>query len=931
MSDPTTLMKQYVEKNKQQINDDSLEFNDGEYGATSPVKPPPVQSAFVKPVITVKEPNGALADEDEQLEQAEREEDAQKVRDQAYIKSLNQYKAALGARFPLENELEKFASVNHLFTFGCISSEELNFPDSTYRKDGLREQQITFRSGGSAGTGKPRTYAEQIHNIDVEYFIDKVEIETYVAPNPKSRGTNFHVIRFEVREPLSMGLLLQTMQLNSKAAGYVNYLEAPWALIMETVGFTDGATTPTYGPRRLFPLKVVNINFTIDTEGSLYSFICSPFNDDAFSDQAQSIPADFKISGATVEQMLQSGLQSLTTGLNTAMLKSREENKNRQEIDVDEYMIIFPDPDKGSDDFLGFEKIDSTALSGDLAFREFDVDAAFATVDNANGPTGYKNYYDQEAHAGEFSNITSADIKRSFVEGRLGFSVKRSNLSEALKKKFAGSSGYQNSVGKQAINPGDDPLGQGNVNFGRQQFVHNKKTGIMTRKGTQIDLKQRTFNFKAGTKIQKIIEEIVLLSDFGKRLTKEGVTSKDGMVEWFKIESQVYVLDSPATEKIMGRPPRIYVYKVIPYRVHRSIFQMPNDPPPGYDELEAQAVKHYNYMYTGKNKDILEFEITFDNAFYGSIAKDQGNNSGNNQLSEQGTNVRPPEYETQGNSVINGTEGQKVLSQNEMTDEMIVAAGNLAETSEAKIARQFNDALINSPADLITGRMTIMGDPYYLADSGMGNFNSEATSFMNLNADGTMNHSTSQVDILINFRTPVDISPEGVKFNGASIGVKDFSGLYQVISVNNRIEGNEFTQELDLVRRRNYGFKDKAEFLAQKRAEEKKKYEKAVATAEESGDKYDIAFAKADLNADGKLTVSEERAFMQMDGITDDDLKNAQIKKRGEADDARKADEAEKKKNLELSLQAQDDAYLRESGIRQSQTTTTNTNETGPT
>ena len=91
-----------------------------------------------------------------------------------------------------------------------------------------------------------------------------------------------------------------------------------------------------------------------------------------------------------------------------------------------------------------------------------------------------------------------------------------------------------------------------------------------------------------------------------------------------------------------------------------------------------------------------------------------------------------------------------------------------------------------------------MGDPYYLADSGMGNFNSEATSFMNLNADGTMNHSTSQVDILINFRTPVDISPEGVKFNGASIGVKDFSGLYQVISVNNRIEGNEFTQQRSL-------------------------------------------------------------------------------------------------------------------------------------
>ena len=895
MAYPKEIITKGINKAKDQL--ENIATNEFAVDEFANFPSPVVNSSFIKPTLTTKEPNGALADEDEQLEQAERQEDDQKVKDQSYIQSLNQYRAALGARFPLENELEKFASVNHLFTFGCISSEELNFPDSTYRRDGLRQSQVTFRSGGSAGTGKPRTYAEQIHNIDVEYFIDKVEIETYIAPNPKSRGTNFHVIRFEVREPLSMGLLLQTMQLNSKAAGYVNYLEAPWCLIMETVGFRDGATTPTYGPKRLFPLKVVNINFSIDTEGSLYSFICSPFNDDAFSDQSQGIPADFKISGSTVEQMLQSGLQSLATGLNTAMLKQREENKNKQEIDADEYMIIFPDPEQGSAQFLDFEKVDSTALSGDLAFREFDVDAAFSTVDNTNGPTGYKNYYDQEAHAGEFSNITSADIKRKFVEGKLGFSIRRSNLSEAIKKKFTGSSGFQNSIGKQAISPGLDPLGQGGVNFGKTQFIKNKETGIMTRNATQIDMKQRTFNFKAGTKIQKIIEEIVLLSDFGKRLTREGVESKDGMIEWFKIESQVFVLDSPSTEKIMGRPPRIYVYKVIPYRVHKSVFQMPNDPPPGYDELERQAVKHYNYMYTGKNKDVLEFEITFDNAFYGSIAKDQGNRSGNNQLSEQGTNVNNPEFESQGSQFINGTEGQKVLMQNEMTDEMITAAGNLAETAEAKIARQFNDALINSPADLITGRMTIMGDPYYLADSGMGNFNSEATQFMNLTKDGTMNHSTSQVDILINFRTPVDISPEGVKFNGASIGVKDFSGLYQVISVNNRIEGNEFTQELDLVRRRNYGFKDKAQYLADKRAEVKAKYEKQIAEAEENGDKYDIAFAKADLDADGKLTIDEEQRFRQLDGVTDEDLKNAQIKKRGEADKARKADEAERKKN----------------------------------
>ena len=31
--------------------------------------------------------------------------------------------------------------------------------------------------------------------------------------------------------------------------------------------------------------------------------------------------------------------------------------------------------------------------------------------------------------------------------------------------------------------------------------------------------------------------------------------------------------------------------------------------PKGVPELKAQAAKEYNYIYTGKNKDILDFEI----------------------------------------------------------------------------------------------------------------------------------------------------------------------------------------------------------------------------------------------------------------------------------------------------------------------------------
>jgi hypothetical protein len=102
--------------------------------------------------------------------------------------------------------------------------------------------------------------------------------------------------------------------------------------------------------------------------------------------------------------------------------------------------------------------------------------------------------------------------------------------------------------------------------------------------------------------------------------------------------------------------------------------------------------------------------------------------------------------------------------------------------------------------------MEIWGDPYYIADSGMGNYNaSEIAGAMNITADGSIDYQYSEVDVLINFRTPLDIGNDGLmKF--PSLGtepVGSFSGLYQVLFVKNKFSSNNFTQELEMVRRRN--------------------------------------------------------------------------------------------------------------------------------
>lgn len=752
-----------------------------------------------------------------------------------------------GPSLPLQNELEQFASMNCLWGLGCISADELNFPDKTYRKNGVRFGQRVIKSGGTP-LGKPRTYAEKVHGLDLAYYIDNVNIDTVIAPNPRSRATNFYQMSFEVFEPYSIGQFLQTMQLAAKRAGYNNYHEAPYLLTLEFVGYnTDGEIANTRPIRKLFPIKMVQTTFNCDAEGSKYSILCSMFNDEALLDANQSIPTDLTISGRTLQEICQTGINSIATNINTHLLNQKKESKEKTE--VDEYIIAFPSDTSSDrlDTLLSVASQENTATSGDLQYREFDeedINEAVATAD-----TTLAELFNQEGreYATDFA-------KRRLVQGRLGYSVKRGRLSEGIKATIAGNEVEPNAIGSSEILTAG-PLGSGRAPFGVANFAWNPENGLLQRGATVIDPKIRTITFRAGTKIQKIIEELVLLSTYGKKLSEQLNTHRDGMIDWFRIEAQVYLIQDPAAEAVLGRMPRIYLYRVVPYKVHRSVFQMPNDTPPGYDKLYKEAAKKYDYLYTGFNKNILKFDIQFDNAFFEAIQIDAGNRSGSNNPSEQSNTNVPTPLQVQGNSVVPQGDGRTVVRQNNIANNTITG-GATVEDPTLRVARAFNEAIVNSSGDLISIELEILGDPYFIADSGAGNYNARSTPRYNVNADGSMNHQSGEVDIIINFRTPIDIDPDsgGYLLEGASIGLKDYSGLYKVNEVTNRFSNNMFTQTLQCVRRRNLQTSVLSSSETRDRVlEEEQRYQARVDEARESGDPDALAFAIADKNADGVL------------------------------------------------------------------------------
>jgi len=781
---------------------------------------------------------------------------------------------------PLENELEKFASVNYIWSFGALSTNESNFPDRTYMKNGIKKNQLVIRSDGTSSARKRRTYAEQRYDIDTAYFIDDVNIQKIIAPNAKTRGSNAFGFSWKVHEPYSMGQFLQSMQLAAvQAQGpKANYLQVPWVLIMETIGELDNGKIAR-GPSRYFPLKIFKMDFNAGSSGSVYDVQANAWNDQALTDATQTIKADLTISGRDVEEMLQSGINSLTTGINTNLLNNRIKAARKDKgkwADTDEYIILFPKDEASSSFEHSVSKHDNTCMTGDIQYKSFDLDEAFKSGDTETlSGTGFN-----AEHPGESGSIE--EQKRQFLLGRGGWSIKRSNLSEGIKAKYTGVQGEKNYIAWHKVTP-PYAFSKGGMPFGISQFAYNGEVGILKRDSTVINKKERTVNFRAGTKISKIIEEVLLISSFGDKLANPD-KYKDhlGMVNWFRIHTHVYTLDGVETEKAMGRKARIYVYRVLPYKVHIDKFNMPNAAPPGYDQLRTQAVKHYNYIYSGLNKDILDFNLEFNNAFYNSLAIDKQNQSESAKLSEKGSAQKEV---TQDINPVEPTANQGQTAEFDKQNSGSQTAGATEETPERRIARSFNEAIMNSAVDLLTCDMTIMGDPYYMADSGVGNFNSEGSKYMNIKKNGAIDHESGEVDVIINFKTPIDLGVEGPKWDGAAIEVKDFSGLYKVWAVDSIFSGNEFRQELKMIRRRNQHTPHVSEHPIYA---DREKYDKAVAEAMENGDQYDIAFAKADLNADGKLSEHEVNlAGGDYADLNGREMKLAKMKAEGTADAAR--------------------------------------------
>ena len=698
----------------------------------------------------------------------------------------------LGGGLPFPNQLEKFASYNYIFTLGCLNAYEVNFPDLTYRYND--PEVLILKSGGGAGDAKTRTAFET--KGAVEYFIDEVEINCLVAPGADTKQTNATSIEFQVLEPYSMGMFLQTLNLAAKQAGHKNYVGAPYVLSVEFVGFDDdGNYIRPPKSRRIFPLNFINVTFNVTEGGSVYSVKAIPWHESALTDQVQTVKTDISLTGTTIGELLQSGPGSLSTVLNDREVRAEEAKQTPR---GDQFVIAFP------------EELSSV------------TDVLLGAIDNQQGATTKSKLSQAGEEIREFTELDKEkaiqlafgdieddemlEVAERELQKVKGFVLKRSEFGEKIKENAEAEINL-NKIGKSKIVK--SYLDGGEVPFGRPKFTEVKgKPGVFSRGSLTISDEGRKFTFKQGSKIQDIIEEILILSDYGRQLA-ENVENPDamGMVDWFRIEVNVYLVDEPEVVNVKGSYPKVYVYQIVPFKVHVSKMANRNTATPGIDKIRTETCKEYNYIYTGANKDIIDFNIDINYAFFMGLSADKGQLGADSKLAGQNSSAAgdesQPTVASEGNEANSDTGTSPTI---DTTGAPNASGGGGGETHvQNQVARQYNDAIVNSDVDLVMVDLTIMGDPYYIADSGMGNYNAEQDpATINLTKDGTIEYQRSEVDVTLNFRTPIDTGETWMEFPGLGTApVGAFSGVYQVLFARNKFSGGQFTQELRLMRRPN--------------------------------------------------------------------------------------------------------------------------------
>ena len=664
---------------------------------------------------------------------------------------------------PQPNPLHQYASYTYNLSLHCLTQSQynqlINNPSTTFKP------QKTLIGGANRYNGPERDSAFQ-----EEFYFDNLKFETVISMTQSSRGFNVYNLNFTLIEPYGLTLLNRILDL-SRQINMPNYVEIPYLLEIKFFGADDtGKYANIDQQTKLIPIRIINMTIKAGTKGSEYQITAVPYNNLAHLQSIQTTKANYEITSRTVGEVFASAgagaasVESQIAGYNLANNVNQQAQANQVAINQ-------------SNQLLAASGVNEVDLPPDTT-RQAPGAAASATPPPSLPAA--RITASSFTHAFNLWQKYTANSKHQTVPDEIAFVID----SEIAASKI---------VEPKQVDPGRTSVQTANGTNPASQSTNLPATSPKP----GVDFTKSIFSINAGSNINTIINNMIVNSEYIQKQISDSNTQQSGAgsagarsspIKWFKITSKIELKQFDSTRNLFGKKITYYIQK---YSHYNMTF-------PGASKARPTgSVKNYNYIYTGKNTDILDFNIQF-NALYTNqvmvnranmLALNENPGAGNSGQNNAKAETQVP-FSIDPNMITYFSGAQSNIT------------GGFHDTSQKENASNFADSIYTAfGADLLKLDLKIIGDPQFIKQDEVL-FSSRGNN-QQLIAGGSLAMDSGEIFAQVTFKTPVDID-ETTGLSRANSKWKEvyWSGLYKVQMVANEFTRGRFTQTLTLIRLR---------------------------------------------------------------------------------------------------------------------------------
>ena len=647
---------------------------------------------------------------------------------------------------PRPNELNKFSSYAYNIALYMINSR--SYVDIT-KAPRSPQDVLDPRSGvskllmRSGGTG--------LDNVDTafnnDFFIDDLEISNIaMGPSKFKQNTNAVDIRFTITEPRGVTLLerLQDAAASVLVSTKERYIHAPYLLEISFKGYDEkGTAMPADSTAKYIPIRITDMQFDVTSSGTQYKVEAVPYANHVMGSIVSTIPFNIELNATTVGDIFSAGVLYETieqrpvesrvqpfdqrAGTKTEIKKVK--NKDNKSKNLGEVLTDYQKKRSQPTKVLS-EKYNEKTKNGEITEKTIDAAA-----------TGYDTY--KFMIAGEIANAK----------------LNKQQLYDALNTPAPTEQKEKDSKDKSD----------------RKQFdAYVQGIG----QGVTLSKDLSTFKINAGTDISKLLNLVILHSDYMNQnivdRPTESASDGDG-IHWFKIRPIIESVDGDGKgfDEKDGRYKYNITFAVEKNMIHYNDFPWAKKSKPKGDGVH----KKYDYLFSGTNTEVLDFDLKFRTAFIQVMTAGTGQPFANKRSN---ATFAPLTKE-----VVQSVEGNTINGQDDI---------------KGARAKDLFSTVMSDGVDMIDLNLQIIGDPAYIPTSDaywqdkVRNGETYTTAFM---PDGTINYNISAPYVQVNLKTPVDYDEVTGLSNPNSYGNSSFSGVYQVTSVDSTFSGGQFQQRIN--------------------------------------------------------------------------------------------------------------------------------------